>query len=990
LGDARYVKKQGDTMTGALTINLTSGSLGLKIIQTASGNIIHAEKTLTSSGTIVAVGSITTRNTLSGKTLVVSGNASVTGSLVVNRSISGATLEILGTASGANLYATRSITGTNIYAATTFGGAGLASCSTALTSKLLYNSATKQFSCGTDNTGGSAGTASFSGSVLLLGDARYVKKQGDTMTGALTISLTSGTVGLRVLGAMSGNTLTVSKGIHAAGSGVVITSSGQTVFNALSRNVDFTIRGVSSSLFVADASADRIGIGTAAPKATLDIVGTLSGRNLVISNHAAFSGAVLIGNNSTDVVTFKSVISGSLIPAVTNTYSLGSDTLRWKNFFLSGAIALGVSGDNATIQYDTVGDRIKFDADADGNIDFRMADIGSFDILESSSNAPTASNYARLFARPSTSGGNDSDTTYLVEAEDSSGIATNTAQGKTNTNSHGGSCIYNSATQAKFGSNSISLNCSGYQYYRFSSTNDDYFVTGDFTVDAWVYEDANTSVNRVLIAQTAVNDHQWALMLTSGNKLQGQFKTSTGMTVSITDTVNFPTAQWVHVAFERSGNTFRVYKNGTAVGTNISSSASLKTLSSRYLMLGNRYPYNFAGDQNFTGYMDEIRISKVARYSGNFTPPVTAYAGDTGGLFVRLSNGRLINLTGSGSSSGGGGGDSVWTVNSDNSIYYNIGQVGVGTTAPVGQMEVQQDDYFGSGALVIDQNVTTGTGIFVGSEATGAPGIAITMPGNATSNNPHLLFGYSDIFDTNLYRPLVNTLRTDGSFQVGGALTVTGTTTLNGNTVIGSDSSDTVTFNALVNSNITPSVTNTYDLGTDALRWRDLYLSGGTIDMGQSGNNGKIRYNTTTSAFNLDAGANNVSELSVLASGRVGVGTTAPKATLDVLGTSSGTDLYAARSISGAYLYAASTFGGAGLASCSNATASKLLYNSATKQFSCGTDQGAWSNTGSLRTYFDTRYVKKQGDTMTGALTINLTSGSLGLKIIQTASGNII
>ena len=173
LADARYVKKQGDTMTGALTINLTSGSLGLKIIQTASGNIIHAEKTLTSSGNIIAVGSIVTRNTLSGKTLVVSGNASVTGSLVVNKSISGATLEILGTASGQNLFATRSITGTNIYAATTFGGAGLASCSNTTTSKLLYNSATKQFSCGTDQTGGGStapevGTSSFSGAVLKL------------------------------------------------------------------------------------------------------------------------------------------------------------------------------------------------------------------------------------------------------------------------------------------------------------------------------------------------------------------------------------------------------------------------------------------------------------------------------------------------------------------------------------------------------------------------------------------------------------------------------------------------------------------------------------------------------------------------------------------------------------------------------------------------------------------------------------------------------
>lgn len=58
--------------------------------------------------------------------------------------------------------------------------------------------------------------------------------------------------------------------------------------------------------------------------------------------------------------------------------------------------------------------------------------------------------------------------------------------------------------------------------------------------------------------------------------------------------------------------------------------------------------------------------------------------------------------------------------------------------------------------------------------------------------------------------------------------------TIDGNTVLGSNSSDTVVVNGLVGSAIIPSANNTYDLGSAGLRWKDLYLSGTTIYIGNS------------------------------------------------------------------------------------------------------------------------------------------------------------
>jgi hypothetical protein len=64
------------------------------------------------------------------------------------------------------------------------------------------------------------------------------------------------------------------------------------------------------------------------------------------------------------------------------------------------------------------------------------------------------------------------------------------------------------------------------------------------------------------------------------------------------------------------------------------------------------------------------------------------------------------------------------------------------------------------------------------------------------------------------------------------ASTVTGTTVtattlvVNDNTTLGSSNSDTVNFNARVNSDIDPSTNNAYDLGRNAHAWRNLYLTG--------------------------------------------------------------------------------------------------------------------------------------------------------------------
>ena len=650
-------------------------------------------------------------------------------------------------------------------------------------------------------------------------DARYVNVSGDTMTGTLTVNgaatfgssitlngvaytfpTSDGTATGKLLATDGAGNLVWTTDQTGGGSGggsaliqegdVSVVTTGSTLdfaaadFNITESpsneaNIALDTDGLYTRLvdmFVNDTGGTMTG--------ALKVTSSISGSSLRIDNGAdiwgtlGVSGAtvlnanVTLGNASSDVVYTKAQISGSLIPTTTNRFDIGSGALRWNSLYLSGGtlsggtIHMGSSGDESTIGYDVVGDRIVFDADADGDFDFRFADIGSFDIMDVTADAPTDSGYARIFSRASASGGNDDNTTLLLHAENN---LLNDAQGKTNANTFNGSCPYNfSSSVKKFGSYSLYLNCSGYQVYRYGAVNtDDYFLTGDFTIDLWAYEDANTSTKRWLIDSTASSVEQWGITIDANNLLSANVRRSDNSVFTLTGAVTFDTGEWVHVALERHGNNFNLYHSGSLVDTEVET-GNLKTLSYHYLMMGNRYPYNSSGDSNFTGYLDEMRISKTARYStAAYTPPTAKYADDTGGLFVRLSNGTLVQL---GGSVGTSVGDGVWTVRSDNNIYYSLGRVGVGTIEPQTTFEVQETAIDGPAAMLLNQD-GAGTGMLLDSESNLHPGIALSMLDIARDNNkvvnPHLLFGYANTFDTNLYRDSANILRTDDVLEVG-------------------------------------------------------------------------------------------------------------------------------------------------------------------------------------------------------------------------------
>ena len=105
-----------------------------------------------------------------------------------------------------------------------------------------------------------------------------------------------------------------------------------------------------------------------------------------------------------------------------------------------------------------------------------------------------------------------------------------------------------------------------------------------------------------------------------------------------------------------------------------------------------------------------------------------------------------------------------------------------------------------------------------------------------------------------------NTINLLQNVNITGNLDVTGNVSIGGNITIGNEPSDTIQIVAGIDSDILPSQTNTYSLGTAAKTWSNLFVNESTID------GIKITQNyitTTDSNANLDLRANGTGDVVV-------------------------------------------------------------------------------------------------------------------------------
>lgn len=174
-----------------------------------------------------------------------------------------------------------------------------------------------------------------------------------------------------------------------------------------------------------------------------------------------------------------------------------------------------------------------------------------------------------------------------------------------------------STTQAKFGTTSIAFDGTG-DYLLTRENQIQAFGTGDFTIEFWLNtSDLGAAADKALIDfRPSSTNGAYPYIYIYQSKVRYYFQTADRIVQAST----LSTGVWYHIAICREGSSTRMFIDGTQTSSTYTNSDSC--------LIGTNRPVigaNSALSANFNGYIDDLRITRYARYTANFTAPTAAF-----------------------------------------------------------------------------------------------------------------------------------------------------------------------------------------------------------------------------------------------------------------------------------------------------------------------------------------------------------------------------
>jgi hypothetical protein len=172
----------------------------------------------------------------------------------------------------------------------------------------------------------------------------------------------------------------------------------------------------------------------------------------------------------------------------------------------------------------------------------------------------------------------------------------------------------------KFGNASLDTQLTHYITTPFATQ---WAFTGDFTVELFAYwNNLSTSFGDSAFVGSGAVAPKWVLFQLDASGHLDFYASVVAGTYGfhVTSSSVVSTGIWHHLAMVRSGSTITCYYDGVSFG---SGTLSGTLDNSQGLAIG---AIGQAFGQQFDGYIDEIRISNVAQYTSNFTPPTQPFS----------------------------------------------------------------------------------------------------------------------------------------------------------------------------------------------------------------------------------------------------------------------------------------------------------------------------------------------------------------------------
>ena len=171
-----------------------------------------------------------------------------------------------------------------------------------------------------------------------------------------------------------------------------------------------------------------------------------------------------------------------------------------------------------------------------------------------------------------------------------------------------------STTKAKFGDTSMYFDGSGDYAVVQNFTQ----LTGELTIEFWVNPSALSPKNGMF--QQGFADGGLAIRAETSGSLSVM---RTGVDSYFSTSTTISANAWTHIALVYYSGVLKCYINGTADSQTSTTSANWTTSGNEFI-LGTRW--NGGAISNpMTGYLDDFRVSKMARYTSNFTAPTEPF-----------------------------------------------------------------------------------------------------------------------------------------------------------------------------------------------------------------------------------------------------------------------------------------------------------------------------------------------------------------------------